>query len=220
MTDLERLAEGLRRSLRILPSGFPADEIRAYYGDDGSARISPESPYASDLRKVLEDVHNHLGDHPAGERSALVLDVDDTALSSYAYGASCDFAGYDQGPFAQYILERRPQAVAGMPELARWASERGYVIFYLTSRPGQLREVTLQNLREQGYAEPAELFTKPSVGPGAGHLSTVEFKAATRAQLESQGWDLVANLGDQQSDLDGGHAGRGFLLPNRMYLLP
>ncbi|GLY29148.1 HAD family acid phosphatase [Kineosporia sp. NBRC 101731] len=215
MTDMTKLTEGLRRALHIVPSGYPAGEVREYYGDDGSGRISPDSAYSGDLRKVLEDVHHHLGDHMATERAALVLDVDDTALSSYDYGASCDFDGYTQGPFVQYLLGCRPQAVSGMPELTSWAAAQGFTIFYITSRPDPLRDVTLRNLREQGYEEPAGLFTKP-----AGGLSTVVFKSGVRADLAAQGWDLVANVGDQQSDLDGGHARRTFLVPNRMYLLP
>jgi hypothetical protein len=37
---------------------------------------------------------------------------------------------------------------------------------------------------------------------------------------EGRGYEIVADLGDQRSDLDGGATLRGFKLPNPMYLIP
>ena len=36
----------------------------------------------------------------------------------------------------------------------------------------------------------------------------------------SEGYTIVANIGDQPSDLDGGFAERTFLLPNPFYRIP
>ena len=38
--------------------------------------------------------------------------------------------------------------------------------------------------------------------------------------IESQGSDIVANFGDQFSDLNGGFADRTFKVPHPMYYLP
>jgi hypothetical protein len=54
----------------------------------------------------------------------------------------------------------------------------------------------------------------------AAACSTVEYKSGTRAYIESQGFDIVANFGDQFSDLNGGSADRGFKDPQPMYFLP
>jgi len=43
------------------------------------------------------------------------------------------------------------------------------------------------------------------------------FKTAERCKLTEQGWKIVANIGDQPSDLEGGYAERIFLLPNPFY---
>jgi hypothetical protein len=48
----------------------------------------------------------------------------------------------------------------------------------------------------------------------------VHYKSATRAHIESLGYDIVANFGDQYSDLKGGHADRAVKLPNPNYFLP
>jgi hypothetical protein len=50
--------------------------------------------------------------------------------------------------------------------------------------------------------------------------TTIQYKSGTRAYIESEGYDIVANFGDQFSDLSGGHADKAFKLPNPMYYLP
>jgi predicted secreted acid phosphatase len=79
------------------------------------------------------------------------------------------------------------------------------------------------------------LFTKPAVGQYPGYLNQPEFcaaaitanascpttryKSGTRAYIESQGYDIVANFGDQFNDLDGGFADKTFKMPNPNYYL-
>jgi hypothetical protein len=104
---------------------------------------------------------------------------------------------------------------------------------------------TLGNLTEDGvgvdanYPKPTALrngedglFTKPAVadypdylraacaGDPNGSCTTIHYKSATRAHIESLGYDIVANFGDQFSDLEGGHARRTFKLPDPNYFLP
>ena len=82
------------------------------------------------------------------------------------------------------------------------------------------------------------LFTKPPVGsypayldtPGfcgpfihatpAASCPTIQYKSGTRAYIESQGYDIVADFGDQFSDLEGGFADKVFKMPNPNYYLP
>jgi predicted secreted acid phosphatase len=80
------------------------------------------------------------------------------------------------------------------------------------------------------------LFTKPPVGSYPAYLNqpqfcaaaiaanascaTIPYKSGTRAYLESQGYDIVADFGDQFSDLEGGFADKTFKMPNPNYYLP
>ena len=51
--------------------------------------------------------------------------------------------------------------------------------------------------------------------------TTIQYKSLTRQHIESDlGFDIVANLGDQFSDLNGGFADSTFKIPNPMYFLP
>ena len=80
------------------------------------------------------------------------------------------------------------------------------------------------------------LFTKPPVGSYPAYLNkpefcadaiaakascpTIQYKSGTRAYIESQGYDIVADFGDQFSDLKGGFADKTFKMPNPNYFLP
>jgi predicted secreted acid phosphatase len=50
--------------------------------------------------------------------------------------------------------------------------------------------------------------------------TTIHYKSATRAHIESLGYEIVGNFGDQFSDLVGGSADRTFKMPNPNYFLP
>ena len=50
--------------------------------------------------------------------------------------------------------------------------------------------------------------------------SAVDFKAPERKKLTEQGYVVVVNMGDQISDLDGGHAERMYKLPNPFDFVP
>ena len=80
------------------------------------------------------------------------------------------------------------------------------------------------------------LFTKPGIGSYPSYLdkpefcgqaiadgkscATIPYKSGTRAYIESLGYDIVGNFGDQFSDLEGGYADKTFKLPNPNYYLP
>jgi predicted secreted acid phosphatase len=80
------------------------------------------------------------------------------------------------------------------------------------------------------------LFTKPAVGNYPAYLNkpefcgpsitagtscpTIQYKSGTRAYIESLGFKIVANFGDQFSDLLGGYAMKTFKMPNPNYYLP
>jgi predicted secreted acid phosphatase len=80
------------------------------------------------------------------------------------------------------------------------------------------------------------LFTKPAISAYPQYLkdacadelsqtpqkscTTIHYKSATRAYIESLGYDIVGNFGDQFSDLEGGYADKTFKLPNPNYYLP
>ncbi|WFU80756.1 HAD family acid phosphatase [Bradyrhizobium sp. CIAT3101] len=50
--------------------------------------------------------------------------------------------------------------------------------------------------------------------------SASEFKTVARSDIENKGFSIIANVGDQWSDLVNGHAEMAFKLPNPFYFIP
>jgi predicted secreted acid phosphatase len=119
-----------------------------------------------------------------------------------------------------------------MVELEQWAEDHGYTVFWLTGRPQNpttsQRPGTLANLTNAGYdVVDANVYLKDATGTLQPWLSscaptctTTQYKSLTRAHIESLGYHIVANFGDQFSDLNGGFADITVKIPNPMYFLP
>ena len=61
------------------------------------------------------------------------------------------------------------------------------------------------------------MYLKP---PTYTNPSVIPYKAGARADITSKGYRILANLGDQRSDLKGGYALRKYKFPNPMYFTP
>jgi predicted secreted acid phosphatase len=97
------------------------------------------------------------------------------------------------------------------------ARDRGVAIFFITGRHETQRTATERNLQSVGYTGYTELIMESR---GAHYVSAADFKAPQRAQIEQQGYTIIANVGDQPSDLDGGFSEQTYLLPNPFYRIP
>jgi acid phosphatase len=164
---------------------------------------------------------------PQVKRPALVLDIDETSLSNWPELAANDLAFRMDGPCAHLpkgpcglkAFQQRADAEALPPTLAlfRTAKARNIAVFFITGRDETLRKATEKNLRRAGYDSWAELVMRPA---GTATPSAADYKAPQRARIESMGYTILATVGDQPSDLAGGHAERGFLVPNPFYRIP
>ncbi|MEV7175339.1 HAD family acid phosphatase [Kitasatospora sp. NPDC093679] len=209
------------------------NDIKAYYGDTVDAQgehwASPTSNYAKQVAGIEKDAKQYLqgrAHHDKGKKKAIVLDVDDTSLSTYNYELETTFV-YNPTSNAQYIATKTMPAVFGMNTLAKWAEQQGYTVFFVTGRPEAQRTYTAANLAAVGFptADASHLYLKnkenpPAYLPCGKTCTTVEYKSGTRAHIESLGYQIVANFGDQYSDLSGGHSGKTYKIPNPMYYLP
>jgi predicted secreted acid phosphatase len=151
--------------------------------------------------------------HPA-KKLALVLDIDETSLSNYSAISADNFTF---GPASQAEATNEiGTAIPSTLDLFNYAKSKGIAVFFITGRGEASRAHTEHNLTTQGYSGWAGLSLKPA----GSTLTTVAYKSAARATIEQQGYTIVANVGDQYSDLAGGHAQRAFKLANPFYFLP
>ena len=143
---------------------------------------------------------------------AVVLDIDETSLSNYEELNAANFSGA-QGALVLAITSADSPAIAPTLDLYRRARAMNVSVFFVTGRLPGLEGLTRQNLTSAGYTDVAGLYMKPS------DLATIAFKSASRADIESQGYRIIVNVGDQESDLTGGGADRTYKLPNPFYFI-
>ena len=200
-----------------VPSIYETQRAVAQYVDSGR--------YQADVAAVVAQARAWLEQRaPVVAKPAIVIDVDDTALSNWtAYRVNgwvrisrgdCELEAGPCNILAWYRMARAPALPATL-ELAHRADELGVAVFFVTGRSEELRDATERNLREQGYD-----FDRVILRQNGKFASAVEFKAPARCALEREGYRIILSLGDQQSDLDGGCVERGFKLPNPVYFLP
>ena len=220
-------------------------QIRNYYGDElGTGTFAADSYYAKEAGRVAAEGKAYTSARRFTKNKAILMDVDDTTLATYNYEIASNWA-YNPSTNATFVTGQLFPAVPGMVEMAAAAARQGYAVFYLTGRPQTQEAATLGNLTADGIAVDANypqpttltdgedgLFTKPAVADYPDYLktacaadpngscTTIHYKSATRSHIESLGYDIVANFGDQYSDLDGGFSDRTFKLPNPSYYLP
>jgi hypothetical protein len=224
--------------------------IKAYYGDTltttpdpvtGATALhtfDPDGAYAHQMQGLEHDAAKYLGKqarhdkaardghgHGDSGRKAILLDVDDTSLNTYNYEIYSNFV-YNPTTNGAFVNGAAFPAVPGMPQLVAAAKSEGYDLFFLTGRPEAQRAGTKTNLANVGFPAVADdhLYLKDLTAPWltscAPTCTTSQYKSLTRQHIESLGYDIVANFGDQFSDLTGGFADRTFKLPNPMYYLP
>ena len=211
--------------LLIAPDSQPqnvGDAIRAAttYHESGA--------YMADVTTVAGKASAWIRERaPQVSKPAVVFDIDETALSNWEvivrdnFGrpvhGPCDLAM--DGPCGWAAWDNLAKDTAIEPTLAAYKSalEAKAEVFFITGRPESQRAATETNLKAEGYGTFTTLFMVPD---GTAYGSAVDFKAPVRAEIEKGGYTIIANIGDQPSDLLGGYAERIFLLPNPFYRVP
>jgi acid phosphatase len=182
--------------------------------------------YEAEVSAVVDQAAAFLESRvPRGGKLAIVLDIDETALSNLPSLRANDYGFIISGPcdlprgpcgLLAWIGMARAEPIKPVLTLARLARQRGVAVFFLTGRPERLRAATERNLRGAGY-EWTGVLLKPDA---LNTQSAVEFKAPERKKLVDQGYTIIVNMGDQMSDLEGGFAERTYKLPNPFYFVP
>lgn len=181
------------------------DELVAYIKD---------GRYDAGLAQVAAEAEAWVKERAArGGKLAIVFDLDETLLSNLRHMREMDF-GYVPALWDQWVAEADAPVIEPVARVYRAARQAGVAVFYLTGRKESDRPGTEENLRRAGLADYAALHCKPNGDKG----TTQAFKTARRREIEAQGYTIIANLGDQFSDLAGGHAEHTFKLPNPFYI--
>lgn len=154
-----------------------------------------ESQWLADVRTALAPARGYIEQRTSGAdaavRPAIVFDIDNTTLQSHFH------------PFSQ-------PAVGPSLDLAAYAHSRGVAVIFITARPDFIDSLTRCALQRAGY---------PVDGLYGRDLDDLfqpvqDFKTGQRTAVEQQGYTIIANVGNNTTDLVGGHADRTFKLPD------
>ncbi|MFF7854252.1 HAD family acid phosphatase [Streptomyces sp. NPDC007904] len=144
------------------------------------------------MDQALPYLEQRIANTAPGEKQAVVLDIDNTALET-------DFGFSFPQPANEPVLE-----------VAEYAQEHGVALFFVTARPGIIHAPTAYNLDHAGY-ESAGLYVR---GFFDLFKNVADYKTAQRVAIEAKGYTIIANIGNSPTDLSGGHAEKTFKLPD------
>lgn len=147
---------------------------------------------------------------------AIVLDIDETAISTWDRLTKDDFARKTE-LFVQWANTNSGVAIAPVLNLYRESKKLGLKVFFITGRRSLLAETTEQALKDAGYTNHDGIYFRD---PADREKSSAVFKTEARRAIIGRGFKIIANIGDQESDLAGGFAERSFKLPNPFYFTP
>jgi 5'-nucleotidase (lipoprotein e(P4) family) len=169
-------------------------------------------------------------------KTAVVLDIDETALDNSPYQARVVKSGgeFNEADWAAWCREEQARALPGAVEFTQFAAKHGIAVIYISNRAKDLDQVTLANLRKVGFpvSGPEAFLGLGTVVDGCEQAGT---EKGCRRQLIGQHYRVLMQFGDQLGDfvdvLDNTHAGRRkavadylpwigtrwFVLPNPTY---
>jgi predicted secreted acid phosphatase len=181
-------------------------------------RYHDSGRYEADVQHVASRAMQYIRHRAASgaPNLAVVLDIDDTATSTWGRLMQDDFARKDR-MFVAWEESQSDPPIMPIRDLYRECRRLGVKVFFITARRTSLADRTRFTLTAAGYTDPDGIFFRPESDTAR---SLVPFKEATRRRLTEEGFAIIANIGDQYSDVAGGYAERSFKLPNPFYFTP
>jgi predicted secreted acid phosphatase len=185
--------------------------------------------YNDDVAAVFASAQKFIEQNASrSKRPVLVLDIDETSLTNWPNLAADDFGfiaggtcdALPAGPcgFNRWILKSSAEALLPARKLFEAAKLNGVAVIFITGRPEKQRDATIVNLDHAGFDGWTELHTRPDGDTGT--VQDYKTKERIKVEAEPEGYTIIANVGDQMSDIEGEHGGCTFKVPNPFYFIP
>ncbi len=192
------------------------DRLTKYHECKESNCYYPQIDTQSD--KEIQILRRRAMKAKPGEKLALVLDIDETALSNWDEEKEDDY-GYIASYWDAWVKRRACTAIPGTLRLYQEAEKDKVAVFFITGRSEDEREDTAANLKAVGYTQWDGLSLRAADHPKT--QTVVDYKSGERKKIVAQGYAIILNVGDQMSDLDGDpRAEKSVKLPNPFYFIP
>jgi acid phosphatase len=184
--------------------------------------------YDLDVAAVFDAARNFVESYSGDAKlPAIVFDIDETSLTNwpnlvadnfgFIAGGPCDALPAGPCGFNKWIAMADAKPLKPALRLFEAAKARRIAVIFITGRHNAQRDATLINLDHAGFDGWTALHTRPDVDD----FPTVQaYKTSERIKIEAEGYTIIASIGDQMSDIEGGHAHCTFKVPNPFYFIP
>ena len=180
------------------------DSVKDYY-DSGK--------YGEEMDNIFNDAKDQISNIEIKKNSAVIFDVDDTALSNYEISKKLDF-GYDYTIVQDWVMSAKLPAIKQTKDFYDFLKSKNIKRIFLTSRNFDEYDATYKNLIDQGYTGFDTLIVRSKLDKD---LGSQNFKTKERENLTKAGYEIIATVGDQWTDLNGGFSGIKIKVPNYLY---
>lgn len=213
-------AAPLMNSQEIINMDWQKKQLRTYV--ESGLHAAQQAQSIALARQLIMSQLNVASSKP----KAVIFDVDDTILDHSHYIVSNDFAYiehmpnnlclYPKGACAWQDWVNLASAPVIEPSLAliKELNEQNIQIILLTGRNEKDRKATQDNLNKHGINY-AQLIMRNADNE---MQSAKDYKLSNREKLHKQ-YHLIANIGDQDSDLAGGMPSISIKMPNPFYFI-
>jgi predicted secreted acid phosphatase len=196
---------------------FPASEAKLHpeeekqYSAPVGLAFSHTAAYKKEFRSAIADARKAASKFVGQPNVAIVFDIDETLIDNRGFFETHEKFTWTE--FNKWIEEAKAPALKESAAFLSWARKNGFAIFLITGRMEKDRRGTIKNLVRTGIAYDG-LYMRPN---GDESSAAQSIKTPHREAIEKMGFKIVVNIGDQWSDLTGGHAEDCEKLPNKMY---
>lgn len=149
------------------------------------------------------------------KNSLVVFDVDETALSNYVHTKEIGF-GYVYSLWEEWLEKADAKAIPEVKKFYDWLINKNIKVAFISGRDEETYDATIKNLKDQGYTKFDTLITRTKATK---KIPAAEWKAEEREKLVQKGYEIIACVGDQWSDMVGGNTGIKIKLPNYLYII-
>ena len=130
----------------------------------------------SELHDIADEVKEIFKSQKISKYHCVIFDIDDTLINTYS-----------------------GRVIEPMKELYNFFVRKGIRVYILTARDPYYRFSTEDQLGRNGINQYKELFM-------VGNTSKGREKRMVRKMIESKGYKILFNIGDSDSDFEGGHS--------------
>lgn len=185
---------------------FVKQELSEYYESGG---------FYKEVDEVINNAINKFESIRGGDSAVVIFDIDETALDNYEGIKEISF-GYSPRLWDEWVDEARAPAIPGVKRLYDFLINRGVKVIFITGRKEHHYEATKKNLELAGYTQFDTLIVRMKNDSGK---KAIEFKSKKREELTAMGYNIIGNVGDQWSDLEGPHSGIKIKVPDYLYIV-